>query len=181
MAEMHDLIVVGAGPAGLMASIVAAEGGLSVLLVERKRDVSKVTRSCCSMWINEPMTHGECISVEENRVVFRLNDFSIAYTGERIYLKQYIRLSPGGKRVVFENEYDPVSIAFDKEDLLKTLLKEVELLEVNVNSDTLCIDVKNEDQEVSVKLRDADGERIEHGKYLIIADGVNSPIGAKLG
>ncbi|MCK5514265.1 MAG: NAD(P)/FAD-dependent oxidoreductase, partial [Deltaproteobacteria bacterium] len=28
---MHDLIVVGAGPAGLMASIVAAEGGLSVL------------------------------------------------------------------------------------------------------------------------------------------------------
>ena len=181
MAEMHDLIVVGAGPAGLMASIVAAEGGLSVLLVERKRDVSKVTRSCCSMWINEPMTHGECISVEENRVVFRLNDFSIAYTGERIYLKQYIRLSPGGKRVVFENEYDPVSIAFDKADLLKTLLKEVELLEVNVNSDTLCIDVKNEDQEVSVKLRDADGERIEHGKYLIIADGVNSPMGAKLG
>ena len=42
MDKMYDLIVVGAGPAGLMASKVAAEGGLSVLLVERKKDISKV-------------------------------------------------------------------------------------------------------------------------------------------
>ena len=37
MAERYDLIVVGAGPAGLMASVVAAEEGLRVLLVERKK------------------------------------------------------------------------------------------------------------------------------------------------
>lgn len=181
MDHMHDLIVVGAGPAGLMASKVAAEGGLSVLLVERKKDVSQVTRSCCSMWINEPMTHGECISVEANQVVFRLNDFSIGYTGERIHLRQYIRLSPGGKRVVFENQYDPVSIAFDKADLLRTLLKEVESSGVHVHPDTLCVDVTNGDDEVSVTLRDGNGERIEHGQYLIVADGVNSPVGARLG
>jgi len=182
MAEMYDLIVVGAGPAGLMASKVAAEGGLSVLLVERKKNVSKVTRSCCSMWINEPMTHGECISVEEDKVIFRLNDFSIGYTGDKIPLKQYIRISPGGKRIVFENEYDPVSVAFDKEDLLKTLLRQVESAGAKIVPGTLCIDVVDDEEEaVSVKLRDADGERIEHGKYLIIADGVNSPMGAKLG
>jgi len=181
MAEMYDLIVIGAGPAGLMASINAVEGGLRVLLVERKNDVSKVTRSCCSMWINEPMTHGECISVEESRVVFRLNDFYIAHTGERIPLKQYIRLSPGGKKVVFENECDPVSIAFDKGDLLKILLSRSESLGVEVTPGTLCIDVKDEVEKISVKLRDVDGEREEHGRYLIIADGVNSPMGAKLG
>lgn len=181
MADRHDLIIVGGGPAGLMASKVAAEGGLAVLLVERKKDVSRITRSCCSMWINEPMTHGECISVEADRVVFRLHDFSIKYTGERIDLRQYIRFSPGGKRVVFENEYDPVAIAFDKSDLLSTLLKEVESLGVHVHSDTLCVDVENGDEEVSVRLRDGCGERIEHGRYLILADGVNSPMGAKLG
>ncbi len=182
MTEIYDLIVIGAGPAGLMASIVAAKEGLRVLLVERKRDISKVTRSCCSMWINEPMTHGECISVEENRVVFRLSDFSVEYTGDKIPLKQYIRISPGGKRIVFENEYDPVSVAFDKEDLLKTLLRQVESAGVKVVPGTLCIDVvDNEEEAVSVKLRDADGERIEHGKYLILADGVNSPMGARLG
>ena len=182
MTEIYDLIVIGAGPAGLMASIIAAKEGLRILLVERKRDISKVTRSCCSMWINEPMTHGECISVEEKRVVFRLSDFSVEYTGDKIPLKQYIRISPGGKRIVFENEYDPVSVAFDKEDLLKTLLRHVESAGVKVVSGTLCIDVvDNEEEAVSVKLRDADGERIEYGKYLIIADGVNSPMGAKLG
>jgi flavin-dependent dehydrogenase len=181
MDEMYDLIVIGAGPAGLMASISAAEGGLRVLLIERKSDVCKVTRSCCSMWINEPMTHGECISVEENRVVFRLNDFSIPYTGERMPLKRYVRLSPGGKEVVFENEYDPVSIAFDKGDLLKVLLRQAESTGVRVAPGTLCIDVKDEEEKVSVSLRDDEGERDEHGRYLILADGVNSPMGAKLG
>ena len=181
MSEMYDLIVVGAGPAGLMASLVAAKEGLKVFLVERKKDVSKVTRSCCSMWINEPMTHGECISVEESKVVFRLNDFSVEYTGERIPLKQLIKLSPGGKRIVFKNECDPVSIAFDKADLLKGLLKQVESKGVKVIPGTHCVDVVDEEKEVSVKLRDADGERVEHGKYLILADGVNSPMGVKLG
>ncbi len=181
MAEKYDLIVVGAGPAGLMASVVAAEEGLRVLLVERKANVGKVTRSCCSMWITEPMTHGESISVEEDRVVFRRNDFSIAYTGKKIPLTQYMRLSPGGKKIVFGNENDAVSIAFDKEDLLNGLLKQVESLGVRVASGTLCLDVSDEEEGVTVKLRDADGEREEQGGYLILADGVNSPMGAKLG
>lgn len=181
MTEMYDLIVIGAGPAGLMASIVAAEEGLKILLVERKKTISKINRSCCSMWINEPMTHGECISVEEDRVVFRLNDFSVKYIGDRIPLKQYIRISPGGKRIVFENEYDPVSVAFDKGELLKGLLGQVVFIGGQVVLGTLCIDVVNEKGGISVKLRDVEGERIEHGKYLILADGVNSPMGAKLG
>ena len=42
MDEKYDLIVIGAGPAGLMASTVAAQEGLKVLLVERKKDVGRV-------------------------------------------------------------------------------------------------------------------------------------------
>jgi flavin-dependent dehydrogenase len=181
MSEKYDLIVIGAGPAGLMASVVAAEGGLKVLLVERKKNVSKVTRSCCSMWITEAMTHGESISVEEGRVVFPRNDFSLPYTGDMIPLVQYQRLSPGGKEIVFENTREPVSIAFDKEDLLAKLLVQAESLGVNVASGTLCVDVADEEEKVSVKLRDGEGEREEHGSCLILADGVNSPMGAKLG
>ncbi len=33
----YDVIVIGAGPAGLMAARTAAEDGLKVLLIERKR------------------------------------------------------------------------------------------------------------------------------------------------
>ena len=42
----YDLIVVGGGPAGLMASKTAAEDGLKVLLIERKKDITEVKRLC---------------------------------------------------------------------------------------------------------------------------------------
>ena len=181
MKDTYDVIVIGAGPAGLMASIVSAEHGLRVLLVERKKDIPKVTRSCCSMWITEPMTHGECISVGHSRVVFRLNDFAIEDTGKRIPLRQYIRFSPGGNKLVFANEYDPVAIAFDKEELLKGLLRQAEALDVTIAAGTNCIDVLDEDDGVSVKLKGSDGEYTESGSYLIIADGVNAFLGTRLG
>ena len=46
MAKKYDLIVVGGGPGGLIAAKTAAEDGLKVLLIERKRDITKVDRAC---------------------------------------------------------------------------------------------------------------------------------------
>ena len=137
----YDVIIVGAGPAGLMASVVAGGAGLRVLLVERKKDVPKITRSCCSMWIVEPMTHGECISVGYSRVVFRLNDFCVEDRGERIPLRQNVKFSPGGKKLVFANECDPVAIAFDKEELLRGLLGQAAARGVKIVAGTNCVDV----------------------------------------
>jgi len=42
----YDVIVVGGGPAGLMAARTAAEDGLKVLLIERKKEVTEVKRLC---------------------------------------------------------------------------------------------------------------------------------------
>jgi len=41
---IFDLAIVGAGPAGLMAAKTAAEKGLKVALIEKKSNVSTVTR-----------------------------------------------------------------------------------------------------------------------------------------
>ena len=46
MAKKYDVIVVGAGPAGFLAAKAAGENGLEVALVERKPDVTALTRAC---------------------------------------------------------------------------------------------------------------------------------------
>jgi flavin-dependent dehydrogenase len=39
MGKKYDLVIVGAGPAGLMAAKVAGEYGLTVALLERKTNI----------------------------------------------------------------------------------------------------------------------------------------------
>lgn len=42
----YDLIVIGGGPAGLSAAKTAAEDGLRVLLIERKKNITEINRPC---------------------------------------------------------------------------------------------------------------------------------------
>ena len=50
MAKKYDLIVVGGGPGGLMAAKTAAEDGLKVLLIERKKDITEINRACTQIF-----------------------------------------------------------------------------------------------------------------------------------
>ena len=44
--KKYDLIVVGAGPAGLLAAKAAGDAGLEVALVDRKSDLTHLDRLC---------------------------------------------------------------------------------------------------------------------------------------
>ena len=46
MPKRYDVVIVGAGPAGLMAARAAGENGLTVALIDRKTDIPKIHRSC---------------------------------------------------------------------------------------------------------------------------------------
>ena len=46
MVKRYDVIVVGGGPGGLMAAKTAAEDGLNVLLIERKKEIAEIKRTC---------------------------------------------------------------------------------------------------------------------------------------
>jgi digeranylgeranylglycerophospholipid reductase len=49
MPKEYDLIIVGAGPAGLMAAKTAGENGLMVALIERKEHITDINRACSMM------------------------------------------------------------------------------------------------------------------------------------
>ena len=51
MKAEYDLIIVGAGPAGLTAAKVAAENGLSVAVLERKDVIHDILRMCGMMLV----------------------------------------------------------------------------------------------------------------------------------
>lgn len=88
MAKKYDLIVVGGGPGGLMAAKTAAEDGLKVILVERKKDITKINRSCLQVFYLEwvcPDGYLETVKAELSqgkiRLIFPGPGFSIDYTG----------------------------------------------------------------------------------------------------
>ena len=52
----YDLIVVGGGPGGLMAAKTAAEDGLKVVLIERKRNITEINRACAQIFYVRKLT-----------------------------------------------------------------------------------------------------------------------------
>ena len=93
MKNRYDIVVVGAGPAGLMAAKELGKAGQDVLLVDIKKDIPSVGRSCCTMLINEPNTHGETARIVDNNIYFEKTGFTARYTGQWVKMVKSIRLS----------------------------------------------------------------------------------------
>jgi len=53
MKKTYDVIIVGAGPGGLMAAKVAGENGLKVALLDRKEKNEEIGRCCATMFAVE--------------------------------------------------------------------------------------------------------------------------------
>jgi len=177
----YDLIIVGAGPADLMAVVTAAQKNLKVALVERKTQTTSVKRSCCTALINEPGTHEEFVTLEDNRIVFHRSDFSVPYKGPYIPLRQMIKFSPGGNRFVVERDEDPVAIALNKECLLEGLTEQAQQLGVKLLSGSHALKAQNVGEEVVVTVRQKEKTFDLSSKAAIAADGVNSRLTEVLG
>ncbi|MCX5898414.1 MAG: NAD(P)/FAD-dependent oxidoreductase, partial [Proteobacteria bacterium] len=135
MAKEYDVIVVGAGPAGLMAAKTAGENGLSVALIERKDNIADINRACSMMVVTLTGKYlGERVFLNERdkKICFPRYGFSLNYTGPHQDFYTWAIYTHRGNKVTLGN-YDEnikkgsagrISAVYNKGALLQGLLDE---------------------------------------------------------
>ena len=187
MTKRYDLIVVGAGPAGLMAARTAAENGLSVALLERKTDICKIRRlDGGAIGINEYLFGQMTLfNPKAKRFCFPTSGFSVPYDGPFNNIYGFQLHSPGGKCLRFgdweaaatQGDEVRVGLSMDKGVLLQGLLDECTQCGVEVFPGTNVTAVNKDGGYVSLT---GNGQPFE-GTFVIAADGVNSRIARIMG
>jgi digeranylgeranylglycerophospholipid reductase len=183
MSKKYDVIVVGAGPAGLIAAKVVGENGFDVALLEKKTEPEVLARACGATLdsANEYLHHDLFIcNLRNKRLCFPAHGFSVKYDGD--YRDSYACYfySPSGNimqaGVVEEQKkkgvYGKITSVVDKEILISSMLEEAKNYSVDVfpgvNVDKVTIE--------------ADGVKVEgsgqsfEGRYIVAADGINSQV-----
>jgi digeranylgeranylglycerophospholipid reductase len=151
----YDVIIAGGGPAGLMAAKTAAEDGLNVILLERKKHITEINRACLQIVYVQKIspleggkTYMEPVTVEMGGYTcqfhFQVPGFSIEYCGSlRPYLN-CIQISPSGHPVHRFKVNDRIwGFNYDKEALLAGLLEHVEEAGVTVLRETAGLGAEN--------------------------------------
>jgi len=187
----YDLIVVGGGPAGLMAAKTAAEDGLKVLLIEKRRDIGE--ERFCGQFTNIKMInvggkvkygYAEPLNLEvgtdKTVIHFPGPGFSINYDGPIRPYFNYIHFSPGGYRVYREKDRF-IGFCWAKEVLLAGIRDEAEEAGVEIVTGTIATAVENTPDGAKVYTRTRAEERTLEARKVLAADGCSSLLVESLG
>ncbi|MEW6142330.1 MAG: FAD-dependent monooxygenase [Chloroflexota bacterium] len=191
----YDLIVVGGGPGGLMAAKTAAEDGLKVLMVERKKRITEINRACSQIFYVRKVTGSGTagsgktksdgyidpvsVEVQADKTIFHFYTpgFSLDYIGPlRPYLN-WIHFSPGGNLVHrYPLNERPWGFFYHKEAFVTQLLAAVEKAGAEVRAETTGLGAENIAGGVRVRLRGPEGEEMVEARAAIAADGLLSQV-----
>ena len=186
MAELYDVVIVGAGPAGAIAAKIAGENGLKAAIIERKTDISAIRRICTMIVNVDELNVGDILtySHKTKRFIFPRNGFSFSYTGPTRNVYGFHLITPGGMRIEMGNvpkgkaENNVVGLMIHKGIMCQQLVDEAKQYGVHVFVNTNINSVRKEPGYVA--LLDNRGNEYR-GKFVIAADGVNSRIARLLG
>jgi len=188
MAKRYDVIVVGAGPAGFVAAKAAGENGLEVALLERKSDLTQLTRACGESMVSmNEYFWGDLAGYNDRdkRICFPGYGFSVKYDGGYKNLYSAVDYAPNGCKIELgdlekqrkKGDHGRVGLVFDKQILFRCLLEEVKACSVDIFPGINVEKVTSTAEGVKVE---GSGQSFG-GTYLIAADGANSRIADMMG
>ncbi len=182
MNKKFDLIIIGAGPAGLMAASTAAKLGLTVKIIEKNKDFNELRRACSAQFIMDDGYEGECLEIADDKLIFRNNNFQVKYTGDLVPVKNKYYHSPKNHIIHFAHpNQEPFALKFDKRKLLADLYEECKDLGVDFSMQTLAVGGEDYGDEVRVEVKCGEKRDTIEGKKLIIAEGVNAHLNGIFG
>ena len=179
---MLDLLIIGAGPAGLMAGYTAAKGGAKVLIVDMKRDIPVARRACSAQFVLDDGYEGETLKIGDGKLIFTKNGFEVPYTGKLVPIQHNYMISPKGYQVDLSYEdLRPTAMKCDKNALLKGLLEQCEGAGVEIRPGTMALKGCDAGEYVKLTVKDENKEYELEARKLIIAEGVNRKLTAVFG
>ncbi len=174
---MIDLIVVGAGPAGLMTAKTAAELGLKVTVIEMKKDITNVKRACSAQFVTDEGYENETVKFEDGKIIFTKNGFNINYTGPLLNITDNYHHSPKGHKIHLAHpDHRPFAVKFDKGHLLSDLWKDCEELGVELILDSIAYGGKDMGDHVRIDTKSGKKTYSLLARKLVIAEGVNAKL-----
>jgi flavin-dependent dehydrogenase len=181
---VYDLAIVGAGPGGLHAAKWAAKKGIKVILIEKRKDISKITRYCSEHIILDEDYNGDTIKVDTKRgkIISDVNGWEVDYKGELCAVTDKYYYSPKQHAIHFAwPDKSPFAYKYDKGYLLQTLLEECLELGVTFQNETTGYDAIDSPDAVEIKCVSKGKKSKISAKKLIIADGAITRIGQAMG
>ncbi len=189
MENTFDLIVIGAGPAGLTAAKCAAEAGLSVALLERKDTPQDILRMCGMMLVTltgRYMGERTVYNEQARKLMFPHNGFSLNYDGPTKDFYSWHIYSPHEETVVFgdygvnsaKGKEGRASAVYSKGHFLSGLLDECRRLGVKIFTGENVLSARKIGD--TVEILTAGGKKFK-GVFAIAADGRQSRVARSMG